>query len=97
MFTVFAQTPVKDFKSGELKDKVSAFIVERAFPGVTRSGPRGNMLSSVFFLVSIICATTCKFASAMDDNFSFLVHHLVVLLRRRWVSKHPIQLRSVSH
>ena len=36
MFTVFAQTPVKDAKTGEMKDKVSAFIVERSFPGVSR-------------------------------------------------------------
>ena len=35
MFTVFAQTPVKDSKTGEMKDKISAFIVERDF-GVTR-------------------------------------------------------------
>ena len=36
VFTVFAQTPVKDPKTGEIKDKVTAFIVERAFSGVTR-------------------------------------------------------------
>lgn len=36
VFTVFAQTPVKNPKTGEVKDKVSAFIVERAFSGVTR-------------------------------------------------------------
>ena len=35
VFTVFAQTPVKDPKTGEMKDKISAFIVERDF-GVTR-------------------------------------------------------------
>ena len=38
VFTVFAQTPVKDAKTGEMKDKVSAFIVERSFPGVSRYG-----------------------------------------------------------
>ena len=36
VFTVFAQTPVKNPKTGEVKDKVSAFIVERGFSGVTR-------------------------------------------------------------
>jgi len=35
VFTVFAQTPVKDPKTGEVKNKISAFIVEREF-GVTR-------------------------------------------------------------
>ncbi|VDO54765.1 unnamed protein product [Haemonchus placei] len=38
VFTVFAQTPVKT-PDGSTKDKVSAFIVERAFGGVT-SGPQ---------------------------------------------------------
>lgn len=36
VFTVFAQTPVTNPKTGEIKDKISAFIVERAFGGVTR-------------------------------------------------------------
>lgn len=30
------KTPVKDPNTGETKDKVSAFIVERGFGGVTR-------------------------------------------------------------
>ena len=36
VFTVFAQTPVKDPKTGEIKDKISAFVVERGFKGVSR-------------------------------------------------------------
>lgn len=36
IFTVFAKTPVEDPKTGEMKDKISAFIVERSFGGVTR-------------------------------------------------------------
>lgn len=43
IFTVFAQTPVKDAKTGEMKDKVSAFIVERAFGGVTNGPPEKKM------------------------------------------------------
>jgi alkylation response protein AidB-like acyl-CoA dehydrogenase len=35
IFTVFAKTEVKDPKTGEKKDRMSAFIVERAFKGVT--------------------------------------------------------------
>lgn len=48
VFTVFAQTPVKDEKTGETKDKVTAFIVEKAFGGVepgkpeTKLGIRGS-------------------------------------------------------
>ncbi|EYC19538.1 hypothetical protein Y032_0024g922 [Ancylostoma ceylanicum] len=38
IFTVFAQTPIK-MPDGSTKDKVSAFIVERSFGGVT-SGPQ---------------------------------------------------------
>ncbi|XP_064456269.1 very long-chain specific acyl-CoA dehydrogenase, mitochondrial-like [Ornithodoros turicata] len=37
IFTVFAQTPVKT-DSGEVKDRITAFIVERSFKGVS-SGP----------------------------------------------------------
>ncbi|XP_042372793.1 very long-chain specific acyl-CoA dehydrogenase, mitochondrial-like [Plectropomus leopardus] len=36
IFTVFAKTPMKDPKTGEMKDKISAFIVERSFGGVTQ-------------------------------------------------------------
>jgi very long chain acyl-CoA dehydrogenase len=43
IFTVFAQTPVKDPKTGEMKDKVSAFVVERAFPGVSSGPPEKKM------------------------------------------------------
>jgi len=43
IFTVFAQTPVTDPATGETKDKVSAFIVERAFGGVTNGPPEKKM------------------------------------------------------
>ena len=42
IFTVFAKTPVKD-RSGIVKDKISAFIVERAFGGVTHGQPEKKM------------------------------------------------------
>lgn len=43
IFTVFAQTPVKDEVTGEVKDKITAFIVERAFGGVTNGKPEKKM------------------------------------------------------
>lgn len=43
IFTVFAQTPVKNEKTGVTKDKVTAFIVERAFGGVTNGPPEKKM------------------------------------------------------
>ncbi|XP_066536797.1 very long-chain specific acyl-CoA dehydrogenase, mitochondrial [Hoplias malabaricus] len=43
IFTVFAKTAVKDVKSGEMKDKVTAFIVERSFGGVTNGPPEKKM------------------------------------------------------
>ncbi|XP_037784673.1 very long-chain specific acyl-CoA dehydrogenase, mitochondrial-like [Penaeus monodon] len=43
VFTVFAQTPVTDPKSGVTKDKVTAFIVERAFGGVSHGLPEKKM------------------------------------------------------
>jgi len=43
VFTVFAQTPVMDEKSGTMKNKVTAFIVERDFGGVTNGPPEKKM------------------------------------------------------
>ncbi|XP_015196332.2 very long-chain specific acyl-CoA dehydrogenase, mitochondrial [Lepisosteus oculatus] len=43
IFTVFAKTPVKDESTGETKDKITAFIVERAFGGVTHGPPEKKM------------------------------------------------------
>jgi len=43
IFTVFAKTPMKDPKTGEMKDKITAFIVERSFGGVTHGPPEKKM------------------------------------------------------
>lgn len=43
VFTVFAKTPVKDPKTGETKDKITAFVVERKFGGVTSSSGEKKM------------------------------------------------------
>ncbi|XP_017776154.1 PREDICTED: very long-chain specific acyl-CoA dehydrogenase, mitochondrial [Nicrophorus vespilloides] len=43
IMTVFAQTPVTDPKTGKTKDKVTAFIVERSFGGVTNGAPEKKM------------------------------------------------------
>merc|ERR1719346_403042 len=43
IFTVFAKTPVKDEKSGEMVEKVTAFIVERKFGGVSHGPPEKKM------------------------------------------------------
>ncbi|KAJ8254780.1 hypothetical protein GJAV_G00197270 [Gymnothorax javanicus] len=43
LFTVFAKTPMKDEKTGEMKDKITAFIVERSFGGVTSGPPEKKM------------------------------------------------------
>lgn len=42
IFTVFAKTPVKQ-DDGSFKDKISAFIVERGFGGVTSGPPENKM------------------------------------------------------
>lgn len=42
VFTVFAQTPVK-LESGDTKDRITAFIVERGFGGVTSGPPEKKM------------------------------------------------------
>lgn len=43
IFTVFAQTPVTDPKTGEKRNKITAFLVERAFGGVTSGKPEKKM------------------------------------------------------
>jgi len=43
VFTVFAKTAVKDETTGESKDKITAFIVERSFGGVTNGPPEKKM------------------------------------------------------
>jgi len=43
IFTVFAQTSVVDEKTGGVKNKVTAFIVERAFGGITNGPPEKKM------------------------------------------------------
>ena len=40
---MFAQTPVKDEKTGDTRDKISTFIVERSFEGVTSGPPEKKM------------------------------------------------------
>ncbi|XP_060098778.1 very long-chain specific acyl-CoA dehydrogenase, mitochondrial-like [Heteronotia binoei] len=43
IFTVFAKTPIKNITTGEVTHKISAFIVERAFGGVTSGPPEKKM------------------------------------------------------
>jgi very long chain acyl-CoA dehydrogenase len=43
VFTVFAQTPIKDEQTGVVKNKMTAFIVERAFGGLTHGPPENKM------------------------------------------------------
>ena len=43
IFTVFAQTKVVDDKTGQTQDKMTAFIVERKFGGLTHGPPEKKM------------------------------------------------------
>ena len=43
VFTVFAKTAYKDPNTGETKDKMNAFIVERAFGGLSHGPPEKKM------------------------------------------------------
>ncbi|XP_067118029.1 very long-chain specific acyl-CoA dehydrogenase, mitochondrial [Osmerus mordax] len=43
IFTVFAKTAVKDPKTGQMKDKITAFVVERSFGGITHGPPEKKM------------------------------------------------------
>lgn len=51
---MFAQTPTTDPKTGKTKNKVSAFIVERSFGGITRlARSRGKSFFAYFKFFSI--------------------------------------------
>ncbi|XP_072906142.1 very long-chain specific acyl-CoA dehydrogenase, mitochondrial-like [Hemitrygon akajei] len=43
IFTVFAKVPMQDERSGEVKDRITTFIVERGFGGVTSGPPEKKM------------------------------------------------------
>ncbi|KAM7067837.1 very long-chain specific acyl-CoA dehydrogenase, mitochondrial isoform 1-T1 [Molossus nigricans] len=43
VFTVFAKTPVTDAATGAVKEKITAFVVERQFGGVTHGPPEKKM------------------------------------------------------
>lgn len=43
IMTVFAQVPVQDLETGKIKDKITAFIVERSFGGVISGPPEKKM------------------------------------------------------
>ncbi|XP_006899152.1 PREDICTED: very long-chain specific acyl-CoA dehydrogenase, mitochondrial isoform X1 [Elephantulus edwardii] len=43
IFTVFAKTPVKDASTGAMKEKITAFVVERSFGGITHGPPEKKM------------------------------------------------------
>uniref|UniRef100_A0A8C5K973 Very long-chain specific acyl-CoA dehydrogenase, mitochondrial n=1 Tax=Jaculus jaculus TaxID=51337 RepID=A0A8C5K973_JACJA len=43
IFTVFAKTPVTDAATGTVKEKITAFVVERGFGGVTHGPPEKKM------------------------------------------------------
>lgn len=66
VMTVFAQTPVEDPKTGKTVDKVTAFIVERAFGGVTSGPPEKKM--------GIKCSNT---AEVYYDNVKVPVENVI--------------------
>ncbi|XP_072114640.1 very long-chain specific acyl-CoA dehydrogenase, mitochondrial isoform X5 [Mobula birostris] len=43
IFTVFAKVPMQNERSGEVKDRITTFIVERGFGGVTSGPPEKKM------------------------------------------------------
>ncbi|KAJ1071711.1 hypothetical protein K5549_002003 [Capra hircus] len=43
IFTVFAKTPVTDTATGAVKEKITAFVVERSFGGITHGPPEKKM------------------------------------------------------
>ena len=87
IFTVFAKTPMKDPKTGEMKDKISAFVVERSFGGVTQW--------ALFF--SLSPSSDCFYFLILMNQCPFPLLWLAVApQRRRWASRRPTRPRSTS-
>ncbi|XP_071277003.1 very long-chain specific acyl-CoA dehydrogenase, mitochondrial isoform X2 [Agelaius tricolor] len=63
LFTVFAQTPLKDGKTGATRERISAFLVERGFGGVTNGPPEKKL--------GIRASNTASFS---HHYFPFLPH-----------------------
>ena len=63
--SLYFQTPVKDEKTGETKDKVTAFIVERGFGGVTRYYLKVTLPS--FQVFSFLIVDTTNFEIRLFD------------------------------
>jgi alkylation response protein AidB-like acyl-CoA dehydrogenase len=79
VLTVFAQTSVPDPKNpGQMKDKVTAFIVERAFGGVTNGPPEKKM--------GIKCSNTAEGMCAPGGSCGWLGRRCVPGCERkqRW-------------
>ncbi len=64
VFTVFAQTPVEiEGKPGQVEDRITAFIVERSFGGVT-SGPEEHKLGIKGSSTTMVHFDGCKVPAA---------------------------------
>ena len=78
IFTVFAKTPVKDEKSGEMVEKVSAFIVERKFGGVTH-GPPENKMVIIFHSFFLLLYSHNKIGSILSYYCSNIADIILIL------------------
>lgn len=75
IFTVFAQTPTTDPKTGKTKNKVSAFIVERSFGGVTRS----VMYIIMYTVLTVlhVHVHVCRVVFTFDINYTVYIQKLI--------------------
>lgn len=73
IFTVFAKTEVVD-KDGEFKDKITAFIVERAFGGITNGkaedklGIRGSNSKNYIDIIVEFASANCLLNLKSNSN-----------------------------
>lgn len=75
IMTVFAKTPVKDTKTGKTVEKVTAFIVERSFGGVTNGPPEKKM--------GIKASNTAEVSHIENESYSLYQLFPTGVLRRR--------------
>lgn len=81
--TVFAQTPVQDQKTGKTVDKVTAFIVERSFGGVTNGPPEKKMgikcsnTAEVCYLIMLLTLFNTNSFQVYYDNVKIPVENVL--------------------
>jgi alkylation response protein AidB-like acyl-CoA dehydrogenase len=99
VFTVFAQTPVEDPKTGVKTDKVTAFIVERKFGGVSHGEIRfvwSLNFDMFFFVCSLSFGLRHVHSQNLLDNVSLEPNQPEIALKLRYPDRRKFSINEVK-